>query len=202
MAICKKCETEKQKEDFYFHRHTGNFDKTCKDCRKSYYSAYMKNRMQNDPEFRERQFRIASKHTAKSNRTGTARIKKLNDLNDKYYNGEKITKQDVDSIVENGVNCFSCGRTQDEYIDFRDRVLNYAGSDKSVSAFSGIVFKTSKHKSVDEFVFAQLDASLPNVKDNLVRVCYPCKMIAGSGIGIDLKKYFTKKLLDHIDKLV
>jgi hypothetical protein len=84
--------------------------------------------------------------------------------------------------------CTYCAATTAEFIQLRDYVNSYTGSDYEILKFKR-VFKSSKHAAINWLTLDRMDNARGYELDNLVKCCWFCNCIKGS-------------LLTHADMLL
>jgi hypothetical protein len=75
--------------------------------------------------------------------------------------------------------CAYCGSSTIEFIQLRDYVNAYAGSDYEITKFRR-VFRSSKHAAIRWLTLDRVDNSRGYELGNLVKCCWFCNSIKGS----------------------
>ena len=96
--------------------------------------------------------------------------------------------------------CFYCGITIDEYILFRDFIINYGGTNETILNIKKTVFNKEIYKKIKTMTIDRIDSSGPYSINNVVKSCWICNSLKSNTLSKDEMIKKGKEITDIIRK--
>ena len=79
--------------------------------------------------------------------------------------------------------CYYCGITIDEYIAFRDFIINYNGKNNVILDIKKTVFNKDIYKKINTMTIDRVDSNGPYAVSNIVKSCWICNSLKSNSIS-------------------
>lgn len=91
--------------------------------------------------------------------------------------------------------CFYCGITIYEYLELRDFIINYSGTNEEVLNIRKTVFNKEIYTRIKTMTIDRVDSGGPYSLDNIVKSCWICNSLKSNKISQDEMMSLGKKTI-------
>lgn len=95
--------------------------------------------------------------------------------------------------------CFYCGCTQDKFIEYRDFVKNYNGTNSQILYIKDHVFNKPNYYKISTMTIDRVDSSIGYKIDNMVKACWICNSLKSNTYSKEDMMLLGPKVIKEIE---